>query len=165
MASAKKSKSQSAVTTAMEVGAGIAAAAAAGAAGYYFYGDKGAKKHRAAAAKWAKGMKADVIKEAKKAQKLDQKAIAAIVDKASAAYVTVKNVDKKDLTAAARELKKHWKSIEAELQGVKKQVTKAAKKAAPAAKKAVTKAVKKATAPAKKAVKKAVKKAAKKGGK
>jgi uncharacterized protein HemX len=68
---AKKStkKGQSNAMIAAEIGAGVVAAAGAAAAGYYFYGDKKAKKHRQAAAKWAKGMKADVIKEAKKVQR------------------------------------------------------------------------------------------------
>ncbi len=123
------SKKQSAAKTAIEVGAGLAVAAAAAGAGYYFYGDKHAKKHRAAASKWAKGMKADVVKEAKKLKKVDQKAVAAIVDKAAAAYATAKSVDKADVKAAAQELKKHWKMVQAELQKSGKKVVKAAKSA------------------------------------
>lgn len=143
MASAKKK--QSTAKTAMEVGAGVLAAAAAAGAGYYFYGDKDAKKHRAAATKWAKGMKADVVKEAKKLKNIDQKTVASIVDKAAAAYATARAVDAKDLKAAAQELKKNWKMLQAEVGGT--------------AKKAVSK-VKKAVAPKKAAPKKAVKKAA-----
>lgn len=150
------SKKQGTAKTALEVGAVVAAAAAAG---YYFYGDKNAKKHRAAASKWAKGMKADVLKEAKKLKKLDQKAVGSIVDKASAAYMTARSVDKKDVAAAARELKKHWKSVQAELGAAGAKVKSAAKKAM---KKATPKkAVKKR--PAKKAPKKAAKKGASRG--
>ena len=139
MASAKK---QSSTTTAMEVGASVLAAAAAAGATYYFYGDKSAKRHRASATKWAKGMKEDVLKQAKKVQKLDQKTMAAIVDKAAAAYSTVKSVNKEDLTAATRELKKHWKSVQAELDTMKSKaggVKKAASKTGSTAKKAVKK--------------------------
>jgi hypothetical protein len=152
MATAKK-KGQSAATTAMEVGAGLAVAAAAAGAGYYFYGDKSAKKHRAAATKWAKGMKADVVKQAKKVQKLDQKAVASIVDKASAAYATVRSVDQKDLKAAASELKKNWKHVQAEINNLGKKVA--------SVKKSAKKAVKKSA----KAVKKAAPKKAAKGAK
>lgn len=137
-------KKQSTAKVAMEVGAGVLAAAAAAGAGYYFYGDKNAKKHRASASKWAKGMKADVLKEAKKIKKLDQKAVTAIVDKAAAAYATARSVDKKDLAAAAKELKKHWKMVEGEVTGVAKKVVSKAKKAVAPAKKAVKKTVKKA---------------------
>jgi uncharacterized protein HemX len=153
MATAKKGakKKQSTATTAMEVGAGVLAAAAAAGAGYYFYGDKKAKQHRASATKWAKGMKADVIKEAKKLEKVSQKDIARIVDKATAAYSGVRSIDKKDLEGASRELKKHWKSVESEIQSLQKKVA--------TAKKAVKKAVAPKKTPAKKTTKKAVKKA------
>lgn len=130
--------------TALEVGAALAAAGAA-AAGYYFYGDKQAKKHRQAATKWARGMKADVLAEAKKLKSLDRAAMVAIVNRATEAYQGARNVDKQDLKAAAAELKKNWRRIEEEIRGV------VAKK--PAAKKA---------SPKKSAPKKTVKKTAKK---
>jgi len=158
MASAKKG--QSTTTTALEVGAGVLAAAAAAGAGYYFYGDKHAKKHRAAASKWAKGMKADVVKEAKKLKKIDQKTMASVVDKAAAAYASARSVDKKDLAAAARELKKHWRSVQAEISNVKSKAgatKKAAKKTGTATKKAATKSAKTVKKTAKKEAKKATK--------
>ncbi|HEX8591463.1 MAG TPA: hypothetical protein VF696_01800 [Candidatus Paceibacterota bacterium] len=96
---------------------GILAAAAAAAAGYYFYGDKNAKKHRQAASTWAKSMKSDVVKEAKALKKLDQKAIARVVDRAAAVYEGVRSVDRKDLRTAAGELKRHWQQIEREIKG------------------------------------------------
>ncbi len=154
------------------IGAGVVAAAAAAAgAGYYFYGDKNAKKHRSAASKWAKGLQADVLKEAKKDwkkfQKLDKKAVASIVDTATAAYVGARNVNRDDLMAAAQELKENWKTIQAELADAGKKggkaVAKATKKATAAPRRAAAKksAPKKAaTATAKKA---SSKKATKKG--
>ncbi|CAN5738484.1 hypothetical protein BH11PAT2_BH11PAT2_00270 [soil metagenome] len=158
MASAKgKKKGQSTATTAMEIGAGVLAAAAAAGAGYYFYGDKSAKKHRAAASKWAKDMKNEVVKEAKKVKKLDQKAIATIVDRATAAYGTVKSIDKNDLKSAATELKKNWKAVQSEISAAGKSATKTVKKTVKAAKKDVKKVTK--------AVKKATKSATKKTGK
>ena len=148
-------KGQSNTAIALEVGAGVLAAAAAAGAGYYFYGDKKAKKHRQAASKWAKDMKAKVLKEAKALKKLDQKAIGVIVANTASAYETVRGVDKQDVKRAAAELKKNWKEIEREVSAVSKK-----------AKPAVKKAVKKTVATAKKAVKaakKSVKKATKKG--
>jgi hypothetical protein len=164
MATAKKGMS---TETKVEIGIGAAAlAAAAAGASYYFYGDKGAKKHRAAASKWAKGMKADVIKQAKKVQKLDQKAVAKIVDAATVAYSTARSVDKNDVAAAARELKKNWKAVQTEISGVAKKAlttAKSVKKSVTSAKKTATKTVKKVApkkaAPApKKTVKKSTKK-------
>lgn len=126
----------------MEVGGALAAAAAAGAT-YYFYGDKKAKKHRQAASKWAKGMKQEVLREAKKLNKIDKKDLARIVDKAAAVYAGARAIDKKDLQAAASELKRNWEEVKREVSGGVKKVT---KKTAPkkAAKKTVKKAVKKA---------------------
>lgn len=147
MAQAKKTAAQKKnndTALAAGIGAGVLAAGAAAAAGYYFYGAKDAKKHRAAASKWATGMKTQVVKELKKVEKFDKKVVAAIVDKAAAAYEGVRGVDMQDLKAAATELKKNWEELQ-------KDMTKTVKKAAP--KKA---AVKKA------APKKAAKKTAKK---
>jgi predicted nucleic acid-binding Zn-ribbon protein len=156
MATKKQSK-QSTATTVAEVGAGIAALAAAAGAGYYFYASDDAKKHRAAASKWAKDMKNDVVKEAKKLKKIDQKTMAAIVDKAAAAYSTARSVNPHELKAAAGELKKHWRSLSDEISGVKDRTTKAVKKAMsrPAAKKAPKKASKAPSKAAKKSTKKA----------
>lgn len=134
---------------AAEAAAGLLAAAAVAGAGYYFYGSDKAKQHRAAASKWAKGMKADVVKEAKKFKKIDQKQVAKIVDRATVAYAKARSVNQKELKAAASELKKHWRRLSEE-------VTARAKRPA---KKAAKKAVKK---PSKKDAKKTAKKAAKK---
>lgn len=135
-------KKKMSTKTKVELGAGaLAVAAAAGAAGYYFYGSKDAKKHRQAASSWAKGMKREVVKEAKKLKKLDQKAMATVVDKAAAMYEGVRSVDQKDLRAAAAELKRHWQMVKGEVTGGARTVKKAVKKAP---KKAVKKAPKKA---------------------
>jgi hypothetical protein len=154
-------RGQSKGMVAAEIGAGVVAAGAAAAAGYYFYGDKKAKKHRQAASKWAKGMKTQVVKEAKKVQKLDQKTMAAIIDSAAMAYAGARSVNAADVKQAASELKQHWQTIQKEVSSEGRSVKKAVKKAAKAgakkvAKKAVKKVVKKA-AP-KKAAKKSPKK-------
>ncbi|MEA2701359.1 MAG: hypothetical protein QOE22_68 [Candidatus Parcubacteria bacterium] len=127
--------------TAMEVGAGVLAAAAVAGAGYWFYGDKNAKKHRKAANVWVKNMKKDVVKNAKKLKRLDQKAMARIVDEASALYEGARSVDRKDLRQAANELKRNWEVVKAEVRG---RVGGAKRVAKRSAKKAVKKTVKKA---------------------
>jgi hypothetical protein len=151
MAPTKKKQNKGGVLAA-EIGAGVLAAAAAG-AGYYFYGAKGAKKHRQAASSWAKGMKTRVVKDAKAVAKLDKKVMGAIVDRAATAYVTARNVKREDVMAAAKELKANWQEIQKELgtaakkgarsvsKPVKKAAKKVTKKSAPkkAAKKNVTK--------------------------
>lgn len=140
--------------TKVEIGAAAAlAVAAAAGAGYYFYGDKNAKKHRQAASKWAKGMKQDVVQEAQKVKKLDQKAIARIVDSAAAAYQGARSVDPKDLRQATAELKKHWRDIQSEIgaaRGSAKKATGSAKKVAKTAKKTANKSAGSAKKAAKK---------------
>lgn len=129
------------------IGAGVLAVAGA-AAGYYFYGDKNAKKHRQAASKWAKGMKTEVVREAKRLKKIDQKTMAKIVDKAAAVYEGARAVDRKDLRQAANELKRNWELVKREIGGSTKRV---AKKAPARARKTVKKVAKKAKKAAKRA--------------
>lgn len=136
-------KGQSNKVIALEVGAGALALAAAG-AGYYFYGDKKAKKHRQAASKWAMGMKSSVLKQARVLKHVEQKSVAKIVDEATKAYTNVKNLDKKDLAQAARELKTNWKEIQKEIQTAQKKAKPVVKKNVAIAKKTVKKAVSKA---------------------
>lgn len=112
-----------------EIGAGVlAAVAAAGAAGYYFYGSKDAKKHRTATSKWATGLKKDVIREAKKLKKLDEAAMAAIVDEAAKAYKGIQEVTPADLKAAVAELKGNWENVRKELRRTGTKATSSAKK-------------------------------------
>lgn len=123
MATRKKKQDGSAV--AIGLGAAALAAAAAGAT-YYFYADKNAKKHRQAASHWAKGMKREVVKQAKSLKKIDAKAIAGAVDEAAALYENVRGVSAADLRAAAKELKREWKRVKEEAgTGAKKTVRRA----------------------------------------
>jgi hypothetical protein len=121
----------------LAIGALAAGAAAAAAAGYFFYASPDAKKNRKIAVKWAGDMKKDVVREAKKLKNIDKAQLASIVDEAAAAYTSVKNVDKKDIVKAAKELKANWKMLAAELPrvSVKKAAKSVAKKAAKSARK------------------------------
>lgn len=160
---------------AVGIAAAVTGLAAAGAASYYFLGDKNAEKHRRKAAKWAKDMQKDVIKNAKKLKKIDEQALRTVVDESMKAYKTLKDVSTEDVEKAAAELKSGWEHLAKEarrlaredkakvaarvsrdVKKVTKVVKAAAKKAAPVVKKAVAKNV----AVAKKTVKKAVKKVA-----
>ena len=84
------------------------------------------------------------MKQAKKVQNIDKKQLAAIVDKAAAAYETVRNIDQKDLQTAAKELKSNWQELAAELSGGMKKAKKSASKVAGKASKSATKVVAKA---------------------
>jgi len=111
------------------IAAGVLAAGAAAAAGYYFYGSKKAAAHRKDAAKWADDMKTEIVREAKRIQKLDQTVIHNIVDRIAGAYGDGK-IDPAALTAAASELKENWKRVRGEVTGKKRVVKKMAKKVA-----------------------------------
>lgn len=167
MATKKKTSN---VVKGIEAGAALAAVAGV-AAGYYFYGTEKAKKHRHAASAWAKGLKSDVTKQVKNLKKIDAQSVAKVVDQASKAYHTAKGASKTDVQQAAKELKKNWKNIQAELapskkavSAVKKTVKKVEKatskpvRSGKAVGKAVNKTVKKAVKTAKKAVKTVTKK-------
>lgn len=94
------------------VAAGVLAVAAAGvAAGYYFYASKDAKKNRRIAAQWARDMKKETLRQAKKLGELDRKTLMSAVDKAAAAYETVRSVDRAELARAVRELKTNWQEL------------------------------------------------------
>ncbi len=132
------------------VAAGVLAAAAAAGATYYFYGTKGAKRHRAAAAKWTAALRRDVMKEAKKLQAFDEKAMHAVVDRVSRAYKGARAIDPVELQQAAMELKANWDRVRRELaparRAGKKMAKKASKKVVKAAKKVMKKAAKRSRA-------------------
>lgn len=136
MATKKNNRATKRKVPAAGIAAGVVAATAAAGAAYYFYGAKGAKRHRAAAAKWAGGMKREVVKEAKKIQKLDDKVMHGIIDRVAGTYRAARSVDPEEIRQAAMELKKNWQKIRAELTprsskkvGKKRPAKKAAKKA------------------------------------
>ena len=94
---------------------GVLAAAALAAAGYYFYASKNAKKNRQVAAKWATDMKRDVVKRAKALKNVDRAAVAAVVEQSARAYKGIRGLDRGEVERAAKELKKNWQKIAAEL--------------------------------------------------
>ena len=121
----------------------VAAVAGAAAAGYYFYGSKDAQTHRKIAAKWARDMKAEVIKQAKKAKNIDRKTLESIVVNAQKTYAGLKNLDRKEVERAGRELKSNWQEVMKELgrgaASTQKTATKAVKKSVKTVKKVAKK--------------------------
>ncbi len=113
---------------ALGVGLGLATATAA-AAGYYFYGSKHAAGNRKKTSRFVNKLKADVVKNAKKMKKIDERAYHIIVDEAMSAYKNMKSIDKHDLQSAAMELKQNWRAVEREINRVGKKEGKVARKA------------------------------------
>jgi len=60
-------------------------------------------------------MKSDVIKQAKKVKNLDRKTLEGIVVNAQKTYVGLKNMDRKEVERAGRELKSNWQEVLKEL--------------------------------------------------
>ncbi len=91
------------------------AAAAAGALGaaYYFYGTKGAAKHRKNAKAWMVKAEKEILTKAKKLQAatLNEKNYHAIVSAVSAKYQQLSKIDKKDVENFKKTLKSAWKEL------------------------------------------------------
>ncbi|MEK7568935.1 MAG: hypothetical protein AAB497_02380 [Patescibacteria group bacterium] len=104
------------------VGAGLAAIAAFAAAGYFLYGKDGAKNRKKVRG-WMLKAKGEVLEGVEKLKDVTEEQYSAIVDKVSAKYAGVKNIDPAELEAMVRELRGHWKNI-------KKSITPAPKKKA-----------------------------------
>ena len=121
----------------------VAAIAGAAAAGYYFYGSKDAKTHRKIAVKWAANMKSDVIKQAKKVKNIDRKTLEGIVVNAQKTYAGLKNMDRKEVERAGRELKSNWQEVLKELNRGAASTTKTAAKAVKKSVKTVKRVAKK----------------------
>jgi RNase P subunit RPR2 len=113
---------------------GLAGLAVAGLAGAYFLYGKDGAKNRKAIKTWTLRAKADVIEKLEKAKEVSQGTFDNVVDEISAKYGSkMKDVSMEDVTAFAKDLKKHWKDIKGTL----------APKVKTAVKKAVKKTVKK----------------------
>ena len=119
---------------AVAVGATAAALAAAAAATYFFTGKRGAK-NRKKVSTFAKSVQSDVVKQLKKVKNVSEKNYDVAVDQVLKRYSALKQVDKSEILAAAKELKSHWNTISKQLKPVVKPKKKAAKKKAAAKKK------------------------------
>lgn len=97
--------------------AALATAAAGAAAGYYFYVSKDAKANRKIAAAWARDLKKDVVREAKKVGDVSRADVIKLIDKAAAAYQSARSVDPKELRRAASELRANWEQVLREARG------------------------------------------------
>lgn len=139
MAAKKKAKKMGGSAKAWGIGAGVTAAAIAAAAGAYLLTDK---KTKTKAKAWIGEAKKEVVKHVKAAKKLGQNEYGKIVEQVVKHYGSMENLTAADVMMAAKELKGHWKNIQAEAEKMKKTLKKpAAKKVAhttkatPAAKK------------------------------
>ena len=101
--------------TGAKAAVGLAAMAAAAGA-YYFYGSKHATQHRRKMKSWAIKARGEVVEKLEKAQELTQKKYDRVVDEVADKYRRVKNIDPKEVTALAEDMRRHWKNISSQVQ-------------------------------------------------
>lgn len=114
--------------TKVAIGAGLAAVAAFAAAGYFLYGKDGAKNRKKVRG-WMLKAKGEVLEGVEKLKEVTEPQYATIVEKVSAKYAGLKNIDPAELEAMVRELRGHWKNIKKSITPVpKKKAKKVSKK-------------------------------------
>jgi hypothetical protein len=92
---------------AIAIGAGVAAATAAA---YIMWGPN-AKSNRKAVKGWAVKMKGEMIEKLENAKELTQDTYEGVIDDVKEKYSKFKNIERSELDAIARDVKKHWKAI------------------------------------------------------
>lgn len=91
--------------------AGIGATVAAvSAAAYLLFGPE-AKKNRKAIKGWTVKMKGEIIENFEKAKDITEPVYNDIINKVSAKYSKIKNIDKAELDALVVDARKHWKTM------------------------------------------------------
>ena len=121
-------------------GVGLGLATAAAATGAYLMTGKHGEQNRKKLKAWAMKAQKEVLRQAKKMEKMSRPAYEALVDKVTEGYADLKDVDKKDLVMMVRDLKKHWSHIQKEFTGARAALVKRIK---PTVKKKPTKPRKK----------------------
>lgn len=110
------------ISTAAEVGIGLAAGAAVAAiaGAYYLYGTKAGARQRIKIKGWTLKAKGEVLEQVEKMKKIDEKTYRAVVDGVTKQYKKIKRIDPKEIAALANDLKKHWINIQKHLKAAKK---------------------------------------------
>ena len=102
--------------TIIGIGAGVAALSAAA---YVLLGPNG-KKNRTVIRGWAVKMKGEIIEKFEEAKELTEPVYHKIIDNVEAKYAKLKNVDKAELEATVKEIRKHWNALKKETYHKKK---------------------------------------------
>jgi hypothetical protein len=108
--------------SAIGLGAGLAAAAVAAALGSYLLTGKRAANTKRVLKSWMLKAKGEVLAQLENMEDLSQTAFDNAVDTVAAKYSKMAGVSKAEVEEMAKDLKKHWKTVE-------KEVTKKVKKA------------------------------------
>ncbi len=84
------------------------------ATGYFLYGPKGAQ-HRKKVRAWTIKAKGEVLSELEKMKDVTEDSYAQTIEKITARYAKVKDIQPDEILAFGNELKRHWKSIQKQL--------------------------------------------------
>lgn len=109
------------------LGVGIAAAVATAAGAYFLYGSSKGPARRKVLKTWVVKMKGDIMEEVEKMQDISEEVYHSAVDKISAKYAQIKNIDAEELASVVKRLKGHWKDIKKEAEATIKKGVKIVK--------------------------------------
>lgn len=109
---------------------GLAAAAAIG--GYFLYQNKDAQKKIKSIKGWVLKAKGEVLEKIENLKEVNQEAYQKAVDMVLVKYEKLSHIDSGDVAKVSKELKSHWKAIQAELEEGSKKVARVIKAAAKA---------------------------------
>ncbi len=111
-----KAKKRNSTSTARAVGISAAAAVAAAAGAYWFYGSRGAAKHRKTARSWMLKARGDVLEAVetavKKAGEVDQKTYMNIVKGVLKRYSKRVGVTPAEMLQMTRDMKEAWQHMQ-----------------------------------------------------
>ncbi|MDD4271675.1 MAG: hypothetical protein PHF50_02630 [Patescibacteria group bacterium] len=116
----KTAKSGSGALKIAALGASLAGLAATV---YFLFGPKSKERQKHAKA-WAIKMKGDVIEKLEAAGEISESVYHKIIDSVAEQYGKGNKASRKDISAVARDLKKHWQTISASAVAVKSKAVK-----------------------------------------
>lgn len=100
--------------TGLKVGAGLVAVTALAAGAYFLYGKNGAKNRKKVKG-WMLKAKGEMLEGIEKLKEVSEPKYNEIVEKVSAKYAKLKDVDQADLMALQKEIKGYWKDVKKNL--------------------------------------------------
>ena len=114
---ARKVKARSKIGIAPKIiGVGIAAVVAGIAGAHFLDSAKKRKKLKG----WMLKMKGEALERIENLREATEPAYHKAIDQAAKQYISLKHIDQKELAAVTKELKNHWKSINRQIEKLRK---------------------------------------------
>jgi len=98
-------------------GLGIGSLAAAAAGAYYLYGTASGGRQRKMIRGWALKIRGEVLERLEEMKVVNEKVYHQAVDAVAKKYRGVRSIDKKELDALVKDMKKHWGNIRKRIEG------------------------------------------------